>query len=585
MATDAGSRHRLWAYVRPHRALVAASGVCVLAAVAAQVAAPAVLRRIVDELAAGRVDRSSLSRSLALFLGVSAAGAGCALLMRRWPLRIGYEVERDLRRDLLQHLTRLEPAFYRDARTGDLMTRLTSDVATVRELVGQGILQGARSVTVVVVAFAAMIATSPVLAAVMAALFPPLILIFFVMLGRIRRRHEEVQRLQGELCNFCQESLAGIRTIRALAVEGERQRRWSELSQELVRGNLRLGWVQNPLWPLFGFSFAVGSLALLLVGGRMMLDGRLTLGALVQFQQYLLFMQWPMLAIGWTASLVQRGRASWDRICEVLERRPAVADGPYTDPLAPSPEGDIEFDQVSVIEGGRRLLDDITLRIPAGTVVGITGPTGAGKSLLVSLLPRARDPTAGTVRIGGRDLRQYPLAVLRGALGVVPQEPVLFSDTLAGNLSFGLDRPDEAWIRAAAELAHLHDDALALPQQYSTLVGERGVTLSGGQRRRAALGRALARRPRYLVLDDPFAAVDAATEAAILQRLRPVFAGCTAIVISHRVSTLREADRIVVLEGGRVTATGTHQELLACCAYYRDLVRRQDIERGLEAAS
>ncbi len=577
-------RHRLGTYVWPHRALAAASVLSVVAAVAAQVAAPVVLRRIVDDLAGQGLGGVELGRRLVLLFAISAAGAFASFFMRRWPLQIGYEIERDLRHDLLEHLTRLDPQFYREARTGDLMTRLTSDVATVRELVGQGILQGMRSVAVVIVAFGAMVATSPTLAAVMAGLFPPLILVFFVMLGRIRRRHEEVQQQQGELSNFCQETLTGIRTIRSLAIEEGRQGRWEDLSLELVRRNLRLGWVQNPLWPLFGFAFATGSLALLLVGGRMMLDGRLTLGALVQFQQYLLFMQWPMLAIGWTASLVQRGRASWDRIREVLDRRPEVEDGPDTDPNAPPPEGDIEFERVTVIEGGRRLLDDVSLRIPVGSVVGITGPTGAGKSLLISLLPRARDPTAGSVRIGGRDLRRYPLTALRAALGVVPQEPVLFSDTLAANLSFGLDRPDEAWIRAAAELAHLHEDALALPQQYSTLVGERGVTLSGGQRRRAALGRALARRPPYLVLDDPFAAVDTATEAAILARLRPVFERCTAILISHRVSTLREADIIVVLEAGRVTAIGTHDELLSVSPYYRDLTRRQDIERGLEEA-
>ncbi len=582
MSSKSEPHYRLWTYVRPYRALVAASAVCVLLAVAAQVVAPVVVRRIVDGLAAGEMDRAALARSLAVFLAISTAGAAASLLMRRWPLRIGYEIERDLRRDLLAHLTRLDSRYYRETRTGDLMTRLTSDVATVRELVGQGILQGVRSIVVVIVAFGAMIVASPPLAGVMGGLFPPLVLVFFILLGRIRRRHEEVQHQQGELSNFCQETLAGIRTIRSLAVEPARQRRWEELSLELVRRNLRLGWVQNPLWPMFGFCFAAGSLALLLVGGRMMLDGRLTLGTLVQFQQYLLFMQWPMLAIGWTASLVQRGRASWDRIRQILERRPEVDDGPHTDPDAPPPAGDIEFDHVTVIEEGRRLLDDVSLRIPAGAVVGLTGPTGAGKSLLVSLLPRACDPTAGVVRIGGRDLRSYPLAALRAALGMVPQEPVLFSDTLEGNLSFGLDRPDEAWIRAAAELAHLHEDALALPQQYSTLVGERGVTLSGGQRRRAALGRALARRPRYLVLDDPFAAVDAATEATILARLRPVFARCTAILISHRISTLREADWIVVLEAGRVTAMGTHDELMAVSAYYRDLVRRQDIERGLE---
>lgn len=556
---------------------------CVIATVSAQIYAPVVIRRLVDGLASGTVGRADLWRGAALFLAVSAAGSIASFFMRSLPLRMGHQVERALRRDLFRHLTTLEPAFYRSMRTGDLMTRLVSDIATVREFVGQGILQGARSVAAAVFAFGAMLATSPRLTLVMAALFPPLITVFFVLLGRIRRHHESVQEQQADMSTLCQESFAGIRTIRSLAVEAFRQADFERRSSELVRRNLQLGWVQNPLWPLFGFSFAAGLVALLLVGGRMIIEGRLTLGELVQFQQYLLFLQWPMLAIGWTASLIQRGRASWGRIEALLSRPPAITDGPATDPSLREAAGDIEFEDVRFEAEGRVLLDGIRLRIPEGTIVGLTGPTAAGKTLLASLLPRLVEPTAGRILIGGRDARAYPLAALRAAFGVVLQEPVLFSDTLAGNLAFGLETAEDDLVRRVSWLAHLHEDAMALPEQYATVVGERGVTLSGGQRRRAALGRALARRPRYLILDDVFSAVDTQTEAAILDKLRPALAGCTAILISHRASTLRRADLVVVVERGRIAAVGAPADLAAQPGYYQDLVRRQDLESRLEA--
>jgi len=574
---------RLSGYVLEHRRDVWLSAACVGVVVLLQIAAPVVIRHTIDGLSDGTLGRTGLARDLALFLGLTLAGAALSLGMRTLPLRLSHRVEFALRRDVFAHLATLDAAFFREVRTGDLMTRMASDIAMVRDYIGQGLLQGLRSIAVCVFAFGAMAVTSLHLTLVMACLFPPMILVFSLLIAVIRRRHEAVQEQYAGISNYCQESFAGIRTVRGFAIEPLREAGFAGLSRELIRRNISLGFVQNPLWPLFALWFGIGVLALLVVGGRMIVEGRLTLGELIQFQQYLLFMQWPMLAIGWTASLLQRGRASWRRIEELLARTPAIADGPGTDSALAKVDGDIEFRDVTVRGGGRALLDRVTLRIPRGATVAVTGPTGSGKTLLVSLLPRLLDPTEGEVRIGGRDVRAYPLAALRGAFGVAPQEPVLFSDTLAGNLTFGLDLPTRDAALWASDLAQLHDDAIALPQQYETFIGERGVTLSGGQRQRTAIGRALARRPAYLVLDDVLAAVDTQTEAAILDKLKPVLAACTAVIVSHRTSTLRHADLIVVIEDGRITATGTHDELTARPGYYRDLVRMQELEAELEA--
>lgn len=561
---------------------VALSAVFIVGVVLLQLAAPVAIRHAVDGLADGSLDRAGLAWILAAFLLVTGLGGLLSLGMRTVPLRLSHRVERAIRRDAFARLTELEPGFFRDTRTGDLMTRLTSDIAAVRDFIGQGLLQGIRSFAVCLLAFGAMVATSPRLTLVMAALYPPMILVFFLLIGAIRHRHEAVQEQVSELSNYCQESFAGIRTVRSLAIEPAREAGFAALSAELIRRSIRLGLAQNPLWPLFGFWFSAGILALLIFGGRMIIRGELTLGALIQFQQYLMFMQWPMLAIGWTASLIQRGRASWRRIDEILSREPGIGDGPGVDPGLAKVSGDIEFRDVTVRAGGRALLNRASFTIPEGLTLGLTGPTGSGKTLLVSLLPRLLDPSEGEVRIGGRDLRAYPLAVLRAAFGVAPQEPVLFSDTLEGNLAYGVDPPIEDVVLWASRMAHLHDDAIALPGQYKTFIGERGVTLSGGQRQRAAIGRAIARRPPWLILDDVLASVDTQTEAAILDKLEPLLAESSAILVSHRASTLRRADRIVVLQDGRVAAIGSHEELAAQPGYYRDLVRTQELEAQLE---
>lgn len=575
----------LWRFLRPHRRAIVWTALCVLGTVAIQLWVPYIVGRVVDGWIAGSLTTSEIVKLVALAVGVSALGGWVSFWMRRWPLQTGYEIEHELRRDVFEHLTRLEPGFYREERTGDLMTRLTADIATVREFIGQGLLQGVRSLVVMVFAFSAMWWISPRLTAVVAALFPPLVLVFGVMLGQIRRRHERVQEQYAALTNFCEESFAGIRAVRSVACEAERERQFERLGRELIRASVRLGLVQNPLWPLFGLCFAVGTWLLLWVGAQGIADGTVSLGTIVQFQQYLLFVQWPLLAIGWIASLIQRGRASWARLEKILRRAPAIADGPHTDVTLTEVRGDIEWRDVVVEVEGRRVLDHVNLTVPEGIILGLTGPVASGKTVLVSLVPRLLDPTSGCVRIGGRNVREYPLAVLRRSMGVVLQEPVLFSDTLHANIAFGAEAAEDELVRHVVWLAHLHEEVMAMPTQYDTMVGERGWTLSGGQRRRAALARALARRPRYLILDDVFSAVDIETETTILARLRPMLKGCTVILVSHRLSTLRHADHIAVLEHGRITAIGTHDELARRPGYYADLVAWQELNEQWAAST
>lgn len=467
------------------------------------------------------------------------------------------------------------------------MTRMGSDVGMVRDLIGQGLLQGTRAVIVMIGAFAVMFATRARLALMIAVLVPPMILTFFSLLRAIRRRHDAVQEQYSDLSNFCQETFAGIRTVRSFAIEPRRASLFADQSRELVRRSLRLGYVQQPLWPMFAFWFGLESALLLLVGGRMIVRGDLGLGDLVLFQQLLLYIQWPMLSIGWTASLIQRGRASWRRLQTLFARAPEIADPPADGPAPADSSAGIEFHAVRVIREGRAILDGISLRIPPGQTVGITGPTGSGKSVLVSLLPRLLDADEGEVRVAGRPVRSVPLRELRANIGMAPQEPVLFSETLAQNLAFGMDAPELEVVRWAAAMAHLHEDVESMPMHYETLLGERGVTLSGGQRQRTAIARALARRPAFLILDDPLAAVDTQTEAAILSKLRGAIEGRTTLLVSHRASTLGIADRIIVLEDGRVTADGPPADLAKRPGYYREMVERQALERavGLEGGA
>jgi ATP-binding cassette subfamily B protein len=576
----------LWRYVWTYRGHAALGMLCVAGYLAGSLLSPIVLRHAIDTLQQGGSGRA-FATQLAIFLGIAIAVLLVSLVMRRRLLGLANRVEHDVRRDVFAHLSTLDQAFFQRERTGDLMTKMTSDLSAVREMIGQGLLQGSRILIGFPFAFGIMFATNTRLAFVIAALLPVISLLFFFLIRLIRKYYDASQEQFSTITNFAQETFAGIRTIKGFGIEARRRGQFHDLNREFIRRNMTLTRIEEPVWPFMMYLYWAGAVALLWMAGRQIIDGTISLGVYVQFQQHLIFLQWPMLALGWTINLFQRGRTSWTRIRTILDAEPAILDAPGAR-AAPSLRGDIEFADVSLRLTDRTVLDRVSLRIPAGQCLALTGPTGSGKTLLMSLLVRLLDPTEGEVRIGGVPVRAIPLADLRRRIGLAPQEPFLFSDTLANNLAFGLDPVDDAFkahesdILRAADIARLSDEVRRFPQQYQTLLGERGVTLSGGQRQRTAIGRAIARNPDLLILDDVFSAVDTHTEAGILRELLPILRGRTSILISHRVSTLRHADRILVLDQGRIVQDGSHADLVAQPGYYRDLDEIQRLEARLE---
>ena len=578
---------QLSSYLRPYTARAAAGFACVLGYIGSSLYTPLPLRRLIDGLQGGHLDPRGFALLLAELTGLALFSFGVAIGMRRLLLGLANHVEYDIRRDIFTHLTRMDPAFYQRERTGDLMTKMSSDLSAVRELVGQGLLQGSRMLVGFPLAFSVMYATNVRMALIVTAILPFVSLLFFFLMKWIRKYYERSQDQFSLISNFAQETFSGIRTLKGFGIEARQRARFKELNDEYIRRNMTLTRIEEPVWPFMMFLYWLGAVLLLLTGGRQVLHRELTIGTYVQFQQYLIFLQWPMLALGWTVNILQRGLASWRRIRTILDARPEVADPPGLADPGPA-RGDIEFRGVRLRRGGQVLLDGVDLRIPAGQCLAITGPTGSGKTLLISLLVRLLDPDEGVVTIGGRDVRAWPLAALRNRIALAPQEPFLFSDTLANNLAFGLEAREDALaayedrVEWAARLASLEQDVASFPDRYRTLLGERGVTLSGGQRQRTAIGRAVARQPDVLLLDDVFSAVDTQTEARILEQLLPELRGRTSLLISHRVSTLRHADRIVVLERGRVTQDGTHAALVAQPGYYRELDEVQRLAARLE---
>jgi ATP-binding cassette, subfamily B, multidrug efflux pump len=523
--------------------------------------------------------------------------------LTRWVLiGVSRDIEFDIRGGLLNRLLLLEPEFYVRNRTGELMSRATNDLNAVRMVLGPGIMYSGQTIIGMALAIAVMSQLSGKLT--LWILIPvPFVAVVVQHFGKvIHELYEKIQASLATLSAKVQENLAGVRVVRAYAQEEAEILGFDEPNREYVSRNVKLIRTWSMFMPSLQAMIGVTFLIVLWQGGHLVLTGRLSLGALIAFYTYLGILVWPMIALGWVTNIFQRGAASMGRLNHILEAQPQIDDRTATVPAGQKIEGEIEFRNLTFAYpttmagasangggNGNRLskdsvLCDINLRIPAGSTLAIVGPTGSGKTTLAALVSRLWEAPDGSVLIDGRSIREWPLDTLRRAIGYVPQDTYLFSETVAENIAFGLPECNIEHVREAAGIASLDGDVQEFPAKYDTMVGERGITLSGGQKQRTALARAIVRDPRILILDDSLSSVDTQTEERILSRLRGVMRGRTTILIAHRTSTVRDADQIVVLRDGRITECGTHDQLLARGGYYADLYQKQLLEEELERA-
>jgi ATP-binding cassette subfamily B protein len=543
---------------------------------------PLVLKYGVDSLTRGFQMRIVLE--LAAAIAVLAAIKGLfQYWMRVILIGISRDIEYDLRNDLFRRLVGLSQDFYSRYRTGDIMARSTNDLNAVRMMLGPGVMYISETVLMLILSMAVMINTNPrlTLMAFIPAPFVSLAVIFFGR--RIHVRFEHIQRIFSDISSKVQENLSGVRVIRAYAQEQAEIDQFEALNRGYVHENIGLAKIQGMFQPLLQALIGMTFLIVLWAGGRQLLDGRISIGSFVMFNVYMGMLVWPMIAFGWVINLMQRGTASLNRINELFRERPTIHRPAGNVPAVRDHEAQICFDNVRVTFGGRAALNGISLNIAAGETVAIVGHTGSGKTTLVNLIPRLFDPTSGSVAFGGVDLTRFDPEDLRHQIGFVPQETFLFSATLAENIAWGAPAATGEEIRWAAEIAGLAGDIDTFPNGLETVIGERGLTLSGGQKQRAAIARAILRNPRLLILDDALSSVDTVTEEKILNGLTSVMRGRTTILISHRVSTVQNADRIVVLSHGSIVETGTHQELQQLGGYYAELYQKQLLEEELEA--
>jgi ATP-binding cassette subfamily B protein len=573
----------LWPYLNKYRVTLFWGAITVLFNNGLWVLSPQVVRRAVDDLNRHGITQQKILFYSLVLVGL-AFGKGIFQFLTRWlVIGVSREIEYDLRNDIFRHLESLSYSHYQKNRTGDIMARATNDLNAVRMLLGPAIMYTANTLVFTAVALVFMWRISPKLTLYAFAPLPIASIIVQYIGRKIHERFEKIQAQFSDISARAQENFSGARVVRAYAQEEAEISLFEKTNQEYVNRSLPLARLTGMLWPTLEMLLGFALVLVLWLGGREVLMGRISLGDFVAFNTYIVMLTWPIIALGWVINIFQRGTASMGRIDEILVAQPEITDAQVAPDLknATAVRGDIEFRHLDFSYDGVPVLKNVNLKIPAGSSLAIVGPTGSGKTTLVSLLPRIYDTTPGSLLLDGRSIREYPLETLRQNIGFVPQETFLFSDTVRENIAFGVESASDEQVHRAAEAANIATDIEGFPEGYSTLVGERGITLSGGQKQRSAIARAIIRDPRILVLDDALSSVDTYTEEKILDHLRQIMRDRTTIFISHRVSTVRNADRIAVLHEGRVVELGTHEELIARNGYYTDLYNKQLLEEEL----
>jgi ATP-binding cassette subfamily B protein len=575
-------------YFKKYRRSYVVGTICVFLTNGIWILFPLIIRRAVDDLNLG-ITRHKLVTYALLLLAVAGIKGVFQFLTRWIVIGVSREIEFDLRNDLFRHLEGLSYSYYQRTRTGDIMARATNDLNAVRMLLGPAIMYSANTVVFTAGALAFMLSISPKLT--LYAFLPlPIVSITIQHFGRkIHERFERIQAMFSDISARAQENFSGARVIRAYVQEEAEIAAFETANQEYIKRSLKLVRLMGMLWPTLETMLGLAIVLVLWLGGREVIAGNITVGGFVAFNTYMVQLTWPVIALGWVINIFQRGTASMGRINEILVEKPEIEDSDAIqvksrtgEALVPTQiQGEIEFRHLNFFYNSTPVLRDINLRIPAGSSLAIVGPTGSGKTTLVSLIPRIYDAEPGSVLIDGIPIREYPIATLRRNLGFVPQETFLFSETVRENIAFGKEDATDEDVRSAAQAASIAGEIESFPEQYRTLVGERGITLSGGQKQRTAIARAIIRNPRILILDDALSSVDTHTEDKILNHLREIMQGRTTIFISHRVSTVRNADRIAVLHAGRIVELGTHDELVAKDGYYTDLYNKQLLEEEL----
>lgn len=542
--------------------------------------APQVLRQTVDALRVSP-ETTNLSLYALAFFGVVVLQGVFRYYVRQTLGVVSRRVEYDMRNDLFSHIQKLTPSFFHTMKTGDIMSRCTNDMQAVRMLLGPGIMYSGNAIVVFIAVVITLLVMNPTLT--MYALIPMLILPLSSnrLSKRLYTRSRQVQEQIAEISGLAQESIAGVRVVKAYGREERLIEKFERASQDYVRHSMDLIKIQGTIWPLMGTIAGMSSVIVIWFGGILVIENTISLGELVAFETYLAFLMWPLMAFGWVINVIQRGMASMHRMNELLDSEPedSVVSGESADPVA---EGSVTFSNLSFSYGDQTVLHDISFELEAGRTLAIIGPTGSGKSTLINLISRMYDPPPGTIFIDGRDVCSMPLKTLRAAIGMVPQETLLFSRTIGENIAYGNPDASDEEIRAASEVSQIRSEIEDFPNGFDTMVGERGVTLSGGQKQRTAISRAVITDPRILILDDALSSVDTYTEEEILGRLKSVMNNRTCVIVSHRISTIKDADLILVLDEGRIVQTGRHDELLAQEGLYSRIHEKQLLSDAID---